>query len=198
MPVLGLMAEPDKIQFEDDICQLIKQMIRKQRTVSPALLQVLPFLEKTFIKNKHCFGSVLLDCLNYYLIYGKDTIGMQPDLLKMFFRMADQALFTETQKRVVNNSEGALLIQIILQIFAGNAALNEILGQVLDRVTERLSNNGEPLTNKLLKKHLLNVFVASLYYNPVATLCYLKTKGILKDVLLEIFKLKADFRESYE
>ena len=46
MPVLGLMAEPEKIQFEDDICQLIKQMIRKQRNVSPALLQVLPFLEK--------------------------------------------------------------------------------------------------------------------------------------------------------
>ena len=110
MPVLALMAEPDKIQFEDDICQLIKQMIRKQRTVSPALLEVLPFLEKTFIKNKHCFGSVLLDCLNYYLIYGKNTIGMRPDLLQMFFRMADLALFTETQKRVVNNSEGALLI----------------------------------------------------------------------------------------
>lgn len=35
---------------------------------------------------------------------------MRPDLLQMFFRMADAALFTETQKRVVNNSEGALLI----------------------------------------------------------------------------------------
>jgi hypothetical protein len=98
----------------------------------------------------------------------------------------------------VNNSEGALLIQIILQIFKGSSALNDIIDKVLDRVTERLKNDGQPMTNKLLKKHLLNVFVASLYYNPVATMNYLKIKGILKDVLIEIFKLKADFREAYE
>lgn len=132
------MVEPDKIQFEDDICQLIKTMIRKQRAVSQALLDVLPFLEKTFIKNKQCFGSVLLDCLNYYLIYGKDTIGTRPDLLQLFFRMADTALFTEAQKRVVNNSEGALLIQVMLQIFSGSPALNQFLENVLDRVTECL------------------------------------------------------------
>lgn len=78
----------------------------------------------------------------------------------------------------------------MLQIFQGNAALNEFLENVLDRVTERLKNFGVPLNNILLKKHLLSVFVASLYYNPIATLNYLKTRSILKDVLIEIFKLK--------
>lgn len=52
LPVLALMQNPDKIQFEDDICALIKQMIRKSRTVSPTMLQVLPYLEQTFMKNK--------------------------------------------------------------------------------------------------------------------------------------------------
>jgi hypothetical protein len=31
LPVLGLMQDPSKIEFEDDICGLIKQMVRKSR-----------------------------------------------------------------------------------------------------------------------------------------------------------------------
>jgi len=162
------------------------------------LLQVLPYLEAVFVKNKSSFGAVLLDCFNYFLIYGKNELTQRPDLLGMFFRMAETAMFTSEGREIVNNSEGALLIQVMLQIFQGSTALNDHLENSLNRVTERLKNGGTPITNKILKKHLLGVFVASLYYNAGATLTYLKNNGIMKDVLIEIFKLKVDFRESYE
>ena len=71
---------------------------------------VLPYLEKIFQKNKHCFGTVLLDCLNYYLIYGKESLAQRPDSLLMFFRMADQAMFTQESNVLIHNSEGALLL----------------------------------------------------------------------------------------
>jgi phosphopantothenoylcysteine synthetase/decarboxylase len=49
-----------------------------------------------------------------------------------------------------------------------------------------------------LKKHLLQVFLAAMYYNASATLKYMEMRNVTKDVILEIFKLKKDFRSSYE
>jgi hypothetical protein len=66
------MEDPTKIQFEDDILMILKNFIRKTETVSPTIFEVLPFIEKVFEKNKQCFGDVLLDTLNYYMIYGRD------------------------------------------------------------------------------------------------------------------------------
>ena len=34
MPVLGLIENPNAISFEDDICLLVKMMIRKSKKVS--------------------------------------------------------------------------------------------------------------------------------------------------------------------
>ena len=51
---------------------ILKNFIRKTETVSPTIFEVLPFIEKVFEKNKQCFGDVLLDTLNYYMIYGRD------------------------------------------------------------------------------------------------------------------------------
>ena len=74
--------------------------------------------------------------------------------------------------------------------------LDACIENALDRVTERLrSAEG---SKKSLKKHLLQVFISSLYYNPAATLNYMKTRNILKDILVEIFKVKTEFKEPFE
>lgn len=196
-PVLALLQHADKITFEDDICIIIKSMIKRSRAVSPTLFEALPFLERIFSKNKECFGSVLLDTLNYYLIYGRDQLAQNRASLQMFFRMADAAIHTSTDKIAINNSDGALLLQVVLQIFKGSDLLNEFLGAALDRVLERLKSPNAAQSPSL-KKHLLQVFLAALYYNPTAALKYMKEKNILKDVLLEIFALKKEFREPFE
>lgn len=113
-PVLALVQQADKISFEDDICSIIKSMIKKARAVSQTLFEVLPYLEQIFIKNKDCFGSVLLDCLNYYLIYGREQLAQSRPCLQMFFRMADAAMHTSAEKVAIHNSEGALLLQVVL------------------------------------------------------------------------------------
>ena len=58
-----------------------------------------------------------MDCLNYYLIYGKDQICQDQSVLAKFFDMATLSMFTQEENVAVNNSEGALLLSIILQIF---------------------------------------------------------------------------------
>ena len=49
--------------------------------------------------------------------------------------MANMAMFCDEGRKVVINSEGALLIQVMLQIFQGSTALNDNLEESLNKVT---------------------------------------------------------------
>lgn len=49
-----------------------------------------------------------------------------------------------------------------------------------------------------LKKHLLQVFLAALYYNASATLKYLEQKQLTKSVIVELTKCKKSFKSTYE
>lgn len=69
---------------------------------------------------------------------------------------------------------------------------------MLDKVLERLKGASQSPTKASLKKHLLQVFLAAMYYNASATLKYLEMRQVTKDVILELFKIKKEFRSSYE
>ena len=84
-----------------------------------------------------------MECFNYYLIYGKDQIAQNQSLMSKFFEMATKAMFTQEQVISINNSEGALLLSIILQIFKDKQGLNMFIEPALDKVIERLKNNGQ-------------------------------------------------------
>lgn len=74
IPIFEYMVDPTKITFEDDICLILKNFIRKTNNLSDIIFKVYPCLERVFNKNKHTFGDTLLDTLNWYLIYGRDRI----------------------------------------------------------------------------------------------------------------------------
>ena len=74
-----------------------------------------------------------------------------------------------TEKISIHNSEGALLLQLVLQIFKGTSVLNEFVEHALDRVLERLKAESAQ-SSPSLKKHLLQVFLGALFYNPNAAL----------------------------
>lgn len=42
------MVDPSKINFEDDICIILKNFIRKTNNVSDIIFRVFPCLEKVF------------------------------------------------------------------------------------------------------------------------------------------------------
>jgi hypothetical protein len=52
IPVLELMADPSKINFEDDLLVIIKNLIRRQETVSETLFKVFFTSDKILAKNK--------------------------------------------------------------------------------------------------------------------------------------------------
>ena len=91
------MVDPKKITFEDSICLILKNFIRKSSFVSDIIYRVFPCLEKIFEKNKMCFGgSILFDTLNCYMFYGKERFIQDKAAIEMLFRIADISLFTMT------------------------------------------------------------------------------------------------------
>lgn len=74
------MADPTKMDFEDDIVLVIKTFIKKTKKVSNTLWTLFPCLTKVFEKNKKYFGN-LLDTINYYLLYGKDYLAQNIEYL---------------------------------------------------------------------------------------------------------------------
>jgi hypothetical protein len=111
-PLFEFMIDPKSIEFEDDIVLTLKSLIRKTGQVSPALWALFPHLGKVFEKNKKCFSN-LLDTLNQYLVTGKDTIGMNREMLAMLVKMAGESMFAKEPTITVNNAEGAILMQLL-------------------------------------------------------------------------------------
>jgi hypothetical protein len=58
-------------------------------------------------------------------------------MLTIVAQMAETALFTVQKNAVINNTEGAILIQLLMQYMRGTDALNDIFYPLLDRVRER-------------------------------------------------------------
>jgi hypothetical protein len=94
----------------------------------------------------------------------------------MLIRIAIEAMFTMEPNVTVNNAEGAIFLQIIFQIFQGTDILNEHFEYILDKVLERLNGSTQLQVKVSLKKHLLQVFLAALYYNNSAAIKYMEMK----------------------
>ena len=163
------MIEPTNINFEDDIVMNVKQFIRRNKCVSVTQWEIFNQFPKVLAKNKDSFGN-LLDTINYYLIYGKDDLQTsQRHLIKVVAQMAETALFTTKQNVKINNTEGAILIQMLLQTMRGTDACNEIILPLLSRVRDRMSIQPQ---SDLLKKHLLCVYLSAVLYNRSAAMLY--------------------------
>jgi len=117
IPIFEFMVEPSKINFEDNILIILKNFIRKTGVVSEIIFKVFPCLEKVFIKNKYAFGDILLETLNYYMFYGQQRIMQDQGAIEMLVKIADQAMFSVEPNVTINNAEGAILMQVIFQIF---------------------------------------------------------------------------------
>jgi hypothetical protein len=198
MPIFEFMVEPNKIVFEDSILVIIQNFIKRTQGVSDIIFKVLPCLEKVFVKNKLCFGDTLIETLNQYLVFGREKFLQEQSAVEMIVKISDQAMFTLEPTITVNNAEGAILMQVIFQIFQGTEVLNPYFENILCRVLDRLKGPTQSPPKQTLKKHLLQVFLSALIYNASATLKLLEMKGVTKDIMTSILQLKKAFKNAYE
>lgn len=109
--------------------------------------------------------------------------------------MAETALFTNKPNVIIKNSEGAILIQILLQIMRGSDSCNSFFESLLNRVKHRSTQ--KPLSN-LLKKHILGVYLSALIYNKSATLIYFEQNGMTAQLVQELVDKQKKMKHNYE
>lgn len=132
------MADPTSITFDDDIVMCIKAEIRRSKAVSHTHWEVFSQFPKVLAKNKDSLGN-LLDATNNYLQFGAAALATEQykHLILVIVQMAKTALFTTHTNVTLNNAEGAILLQVLLQFMRGTNALDDILFQLLHEVKVR-------------------------------------------------------------
>jgi hypothetical protein len=112
LPLFDYINHPDRIEFEDEIVMILKQFIRKSKTVTKTQWEILPHLDNIFKKNKNTFGN-LFDTLNYYLVYGKEVIAQDPAKVQVFIDLAHKSMNSVAPSVNVHNAEGAIMFQVL-------------------------------------------------------------------------------------
>lgn len=107
-------------------------------------------------------------------------------------------MFSKEPSVSKNNAEGAILLQIIFQVFEGTGALDEFFQNILDRVVERLKGDAAPAAKSLLRKSLLQVFLSATIYNASATLKYLDMRQLTKEIVVELIQAKKQYKTDFE
>lgn len=136
-PLFEYMADPSKVEFEDDIVLSVKSFLRKTGEVSPVMWTLYPYFQKVFDKNKHAFGNVL-DTLNQYLVVARAQIAQSPDHMTLLVKMAGEALFGMQPVITIHNAEGAILLQLLFQTYAGTPALDPYYEEIMNLVRRRM------------------------------------------------------------
>lgn len=83
----------------------------------------------------------MMDTINYYCEYGKSQMAEHPYLIELTAKMAEIALFTQNNNQTINNSEGAILFQLLFQTFKGTTALDGAHAHILDIVRTRMAGD---------------------------------------------------------
>lgn len=68
-PLLRFVADPDSIDFDDDLVFCIEALVKKSSSVSPCMMEVFPHLVSIQRKNNGCLAN-LLQCVNAFMVHG--------------------------------------------------------------------------------------------------------------------------------
>ena len=172
-PLFEFIVDPEA-DFQDDILLTIKALVKKKGSISEAVMVMIPCFPNLLERNKHSLGN-MFDTVNKILVTGKMYFAENPEKLSTFLEMAKTCLFSEKDSVALstgNNAEGAVLFQLILQVFEGTPALGEsgIFEFILNATCERIAKAGvekrESKLSSVLNKHLLGVFLSASIYAP--------------------------------
>ena len=98
-------------------------------------------------------------------------------------------------KKILSDCEGAVLCQLLFQTLAGTQSLDAYLEPLLGLTTQRMQVDPVPIE---IKKHLLGIFMAAMYYNAPLTLQFLESRQMTSSLIEEMCNIREKFKEEYE
>jgi len=178
--LFGLLSDPSKIEFDDDIIKSMKIIITNSNGLSETMRILFPYIKNSFSKHKFIY-SELFDLVKAYCKY-KDFVFSSEDHVNQLFGFGVEALFNEDR-----TANGAVyLIQLFLMLKDdNNPILNLVIPGILENVLTRL--NEKPM-NRNLKRILYCVVLASMVSNYRATFEYLENTNKTSEVMTKVLQ----------
>jgi len=192
-PLFGYLKDPREIDFDSDVLAILESIIKHRKDISEDMFKALPYLINPFNKYEGTL-STLLPLLNLYIHYGKKLIAFDSKIIFFITEMINKSLFSEKEIIPVNNTEGALLAQILLQSIEGKA-LEPYIPIIIESTINRLQK--QPLTNYLVNE-LYNTILCAVSNNPQATLQKIEAVGLTEKLFSYLFEISKDYKNTYD
>ncbi len=193
LPMFNYLVEPKYIDFDDDMMQVIASLISKRGDITPNMAKLFPVLPNFFAKYSNSFGS-LLPTLNAYLFYGKTMFAQNKEWVELVVKLFAAALYSTREVVPLNNAEGAVLAQILLQS-VGGGLLDPYIPVIVDETVKRLAV--QPSAD-YLSRQLYNVILCAACNNATVTISRLELQGCTEAVLNGIFEAGDKYQHTYD
>ncbi|CAD8073854.1 unnamed protein product [Paramecium primaurelia] len=171
----SMLANCDKIDFDEDLVLFISGCISKLSIVTELQMQILPYFSN-IIKKQQGRLCNLFETLNQYIHFGKSYFINEAQQ-SIYFQLAFQNLQNEDNYGDIELGEGALLIQLGIQELHVDLKIN-ILSQILSQTISILQKQD---INEHLKSRINGIILSSLYKIPE------KTYEVLSEVFPAVY-----------
>lgn len=179
--IFGFLSDPARIEFDDEILKSMKIMISKSGEVSDTMKVLFPYLKHTQEKHRFVY-SELFDLIKAYCKNDKEFVFSDPQNILNLFGYGVSTIFNTD-----HTPNGAVyLIQLFLILKNDNPEYTEsVVEDVLTKVVERI---GEKPMNRVLKRILFGVILASMVSNYRATFSFLENQNLTDFVMESVLK----------
>ena len=193
LPMFNYLVDPTDIEFDDDIMQVICALITKRGDISENMAKIFPYLPNFFEKYNRSFGS-LFQTLNCYLYYGKNIFAANKSWIETIVKLVVESLYSTREIAEVNNSEGAILGQILLQT-AGNGVLDLYIPLLIEQALKRLSITP---TADYLSRELYNLILCAICNNALLALNKIESQGSTETLFTGIIAASGKYQANYD
>lgn len=178
--LFGLLWDPNKIDFDDDIIKWMKIIISNSRQLSDTMKVLFPYMKNSFEKHKFLF-SELFDLIKVYWKSAKEFVFSSQDNINNIFGFGVQTLFTEN--RTVNGAVYLIQLFLMLKRDESSSYLDTVVPEVIEKVISRIK---EKPMNKNMKRILYQIILASIISNYKATIECLEQSKITNEFIREV------------
>jgi len=193
LPLFEYMLRPKEIDFDDDIVQAITTLIEHRKGISENMAKIFPHLINFFNKYEKMFGS-LLPTLNAYIYFGKNDFITAKENIEYIIKICFESLSSTKQKIELNNSEGAILLQVLLQTIEPKL-MEPYIPHIIQKLLERL--NTEPNTI-YLSQQIYNAVLCSICNNAKVTLEKIEELKCTEPFFRKLLDSSTNYKITYE
>lgn len=200
LPLFRYIEDPKSIEFDDDIILFEVSVMRRCEIVTEIGWNIFSQLGKVQEKYDNTFVQ-LFQILNCYIVYGKQVLVNNMEMLKNICEMCGKCLFAVFKSKIneATNAEGALIFHQILFTFLG--LIDELVPTILGYAVLKLSTI---IRQDFFKARILGIILAAFSYNYELTSKILNSSYLpsgdsyMKFILKEIMTNTHIFKHPYD